>query len=160
MLDFSLCDFCHFPLRHVRCWKMASSTAPVSLSEKIQVVRGPLSVGIYLWLCALQLASSDETCATFVIHEEGYFVLIVVRKGWRHSKIYLPDHTLGNSLRYVLSRKYWIFIDIFCFFLSSHDQRSAEVSFVGYSIPHPSEPKMNLRLQTRGSFFKLAGCSK
>jgi DNA-directed RNA polymerases I and III subunit RPAC2 len=39
------------------------------------------------------------------------------------------DHTLGNLLRTILS---------------GHP----DVEFVGYSIPHPSEPKMNLRLQT------------
>jgi len=58
----------------------------------------------------LQLTGTDETCATFVFTDE--------------------DHTLGNSLRYVLSR-------------------NPDVSFVGYSIPHPSEPKLNMRLQTR-----------
>ncbi|BBN18289.1 DNA-directed RNA polymerases I and III subunit RPAC2 [Marchantia polymorpha subsp. ruderalis] len=41
------------------------------------------------------------------------------------------DHTLGNALRYVLNK----------------DPR---VSFVGYSIPHPSEERVNLRLQTTG----------
>jgi len=40
------------------------------------------------------------------------------------------DHTLGNSLRYVL-------------------MRNAGVGFCGYSVPHPSEPYMNLRLQTK-----------
>ena len=39
------------------------------------------------------------------------------------------DHTLGNLLRTVLS---------------GH----SNVEFVGYSIPHPSESKINLRLQT------------
>ena len=39
------------------------------------------------------------------------------------------DHTLGNMLRVVLS---------------GH----SDVEFVGYSIPHPSDTKMNLRLQT------------
>lgn len=39
------------------------------------------------------------------------------------------DHTLGNLLRTILS---------------GH----SDVEFVGYSIPHPSESKMNLRLQT------------
>ena len=39
------------------------------------------------------------------------------------------DHTIGNTLRYILNK-------------------NPEVSFVGYSVPHPSEPKMNLRLQT------------
>lgn len=28
--------------------------------------------------------------------------------------------------------------------------QNAEVDFCGYSVPHPSEPKMNLRLQTTG----------
>ncbi len=58
-----------------------------------------------------QLANPNETSATFTINEE--------------------DHTLGNSLRYVLSR-------------------NPETTFVGYSVPHPSEKLINLRLQTRG----------
>lgn len=41
------------------------------------------------------------------------------------------DHTLGNALRHVL-------------------MQNKEVDFCGYSVPHPSEPKMNLRLQTTG----------
>ena len=41
------------------------------------------------------------------------------------------DHTLGNALRYILASK-------------------NEVEFVGYSMPHPSEQKMILRLQTKG----------
>lgn len=41
------------------------------------------------------------------------------------------DHTLGNLLRYVLVRR-------------------KDVEFCGYSVPHPYEPKMNLRLQTIG----------
>lgn len=39
------------------------------------------------------------------------------------------DHTLGNLLRVVLNG-------------------NADVEFAGYSIPHPSEAKMNLRIQT------------
>ena len=39
--------------------------------------------------------------------------------------------TVGNTLRYMLNK-------------------SPEVTFVGYSVPHPAEPKMNLRLQTSG----------
>ncbi len=42
------------------------------------------------------------------------------------------DHTLGNALRTVLAR-------------------SADIEFVGYSIPHPSETKMNMRVQTTGA---------
>jgi DNA-directed RNA polymerase I and III subunit RPAC2 len=39
------------------------------------------------------------------------------------------DHTLGNALRWVLAK-------------------NPEVEFVGYTMPHPSEPLMNVRLQT------------
>ena len=56
-------------------------------------------------------AGADQANATFTFHHE--------------------DHTMGNTLRYVLNK-------------------NPEVSFVGYSVPHPSEPKMNLRLQTVG----------
>lgn len=40
------------------------------------------------------------------------------------------DHTLGNSLRHVL-------------------MRNPDTEFCGYSVPHPSEASMQLRLQTR-----------
>ncbi|MCJ1354356.1 MAG: RNA polymerase subunit AC19 [Icmadophila ericetorum] len=39
------------------------------------------------------------------------------------------DHTLGNSLRYMI-------------------MKNPGVEFCGYSIPHPSEAKMNVRIQT------------
>ncbi|KAL1625861.1 RNA polymerase subunit AC19 [Neofusicoccum ribis] len=39
------------------------------------------------------------------------------------------DHTLGNALRYII-------------------MKNPSVEFCGYSIPHPSETKMNLRIQT------------
>lgn len=39
------------------------------------------------------------------------------------------DHTLGNALRHVLSKH-------------------SATDFVGYSVPHPNEPIMNMRLQT------------
>ena len=55
--------------------------------------------------------AEDETSQTFVIHEE--------------------DHTLGNSLRYII-------------------MKNPEVQFCGYNIPHPSENKINFRIQTRG----------
>lgn len=39
-------------------------------------------------------------------------------------------HTLGNAVRYFLIK-------------------NADVDFVGYSVPHPAEAKMNIRVQTR-----------
>ena len=59
----------------------------------------------------VETGGGDRANATFTFHHE--------------------DHTIGNTLRYVLNK-------------------NPEVSFVGYSVPHPSEPKMNLRLQTVG----------
>lgn len=41
------------------------------------------------------------------------------------------DHTLGNALRHMLAK-------------------NRDVEFVGYSIPHPSEAKLNFRVQTYG----------
>ena len=41
------------------------------------------------------------------------------------------DHTLGNALRYII--------------------KNPEVEFCGYSIPHPSENKLNIRIQTYGN---------
>ena len=40
------------------------------------------------------------------------------------------DHTLGNALRYAI-------------------MRDAGVVFCGYSVPHPSEERLNLRVQVR-----------
>uniref|UniRef100_UPI00358DF256 DNA-directed RNA polymerases I and III subunit RPAC2 isoform X2 n=1 Tax=Myxine glutinosa TaxID=7769 RepID=UPI00358DF256 len=59
----------------------------------------------------IQAEGMDETCVTFVLHEE--------------------DHTLGNSLRYMI-------------------MKNPDVVFCGYSITHPSEDKINLRIQTKG----------
>lgn len=42
------------------------------------------------------------------------------------------DHTLGNALRYII-------------------MKNPEVEFCGYSIPHPSENKLNIRIQTYGN---------
>ncbi|ROT38507.1 RBP11-like subunits of RNA polymerase [Sodiomyces alkalinus F11] len=39
------------------------------------------------------------------------------------------NHTLGNALRYII-------------------MKNPDVEFCAYSIPHPSEPLMNLRIQT------------
>ena len=53
---------------------------------------------------------SDETCCTFLLHNE--------------------DHTLGNPLRYIILK-------------------DPDVEVCGYNVPHPSEHRINLRIQTR-----------
>jgi len=57
----------------------------------------------------------DESCLTFVMNGE--------------------DHTLGNSLRYII-------------------MKNPDTQFCGYNIPHPSENKINLRIQTHGQSAK------
>ncbi|KAK6173014.1 hypothetical protein SNE40_016554 [Patella caerulea] len=52
-----------------------------------------------------------DSCKTFVMHNE--------------------DHTLGNSLRYII-------------------MKNSDVQFCGYTVPHPSENKINFRVQTYG----------
>jgi len=46
-------------------------------------------------------------------------------------QLHQEDHTLGNALRYII-------------------MKNPDVEFCGYSIPHPSEPKLNIRIQTWG----------
>ena len=90
-------------------------------------------------------AGGDTSAATFTLHNEDHTI------GARHPSpeprmpispataasarpshpMSLPHASAGNSLRYVLNK-------------------DPQVSFVGYSVPHPSEPKMNLRIQTVG----------
>ncbi|CAL1614086.1 unnamed protein product [Knipowitschia caucasica] len=60
----------------------------------------------------VQADGGDDGCVTFVMHEE--------------------DHTLGNSLRYMI-------------------MKNPDVDFCGYTITHPSETKINFRIQTRGN---------
>ncbi|KAI4204385.1 MAG: hypothetical protein LQ350_001141 [Teloschistes chrysophthalmus] len=57
------------------------------------------------------------------------------------------DHTLGNALRYMIMKKHAHPRNLdYAFQLNL--KRSPEVELCGYSIPHPSEAKMNLRIQT------------
>ncbi|KAI8622757.1 DNA-directed RNA polymerase [Chytriomyces sp. MP71] len=64
---------------------------------------------------------NDESAITFVLKDE--------------------DHTLGNSLRYLL-------------------MKNPAVAFCGYSLPHPSEYKVNLRIQTDGSITAVQALHK
>ncbi|GFF57654.1 DNA-directed RNA polymerases I and III subunit RPAC2 [Aspergillus udagawae] len=53
-------------------------------------------------------------------------------------------HTLGNALRYAIMK----------------NPVSPEVEFCGYTIPHPSEAKMNLRIQTYDSTTAVEALEK
>lgn len=51
------------------------------------------------------------------------------------------DHTLGNPLRYII-------------------MKNPQVEFAGYSIPHPSENLLNLRIQTYGEITAVEALQK
>lgn len=60
-----------------------------------------------------------------------------------HEEVSSSCHINGNTLRFAIRTKYWLY-DVLIIVLSP------DVEFCGYSIPHPSEPKMNVRIQTYG----------
>ncbi|TQS34628.1 hypothetical protein Golomagni_04981 [Golovinomyces magnicellulatus] len=66
------------------------------------------------------LPGSTETAASFEFKKE--------------------DHTLGNALRYIIMKKSASEFNV--------DGDCPDVEFCGYSIPHPSEPLMSVRIQT------------
>ena len=51
------------------------------------------------------------------------------------------DHTLGNASRYMI-------------------MKNPDVEFCGYSIPHPSENKLNIRIQTYGGMTAVQALHK
>ncbi|KAJ1343811.1 hypothetical protein BSLG_000067 [Batrachochytrium salamandrivorans] len=76
--------------------------------------------------------SQDTSSATFCIRNE--------------------DHTLGNSLRYIIMKKAaFSSYAKSSILLKCTPFHSPAVSFCGYSIPHPSEYQINLRIQTDGT---------
>lgn len=56
-------------------------------------------------------------------------------------KIADEDHTLGNALRYMI-------------------MKNPEVEFCGYSIPHPSENFLHIRIQTYGKMTAVEALHK
>lgn len=51
------------------------------------------------------------------------------------------DHTLGNPLRYII-------------------MKNPQVEFCGYSIPHPTENLLNIRIQTYGEITAVEALQK
>ena len=84
------------------------------------------------------LDGSSETSRTYIFGDE--------------------DHTLGNSLRHVLMQRRVHRTSLSCHtqLIARPTTRSADTSFCGYSVPHPSEPKMHIRLQTHGERHSVA----
>ncbi|KAI8917224.1 DNA-directed RNA polymerase [Powellomyces hirtus] len=73
--------------------------------------------------------AADPSSATFVVHDE--------------------DHTLGNSLRYMVMKKCVALVVAVIM-----------LTFCGYSIPHPSEFKIHMRIQTDGSMTAAQALDK
>jgi DNA-directed RNA polymerases I and III subunit RPAC2 len=55
--------------------------------------------------------------------------------------IYGEDHTLGNTLRHII-------------------MNNPEVDFCGYTMPHPSEEKIHIRIQTKGKITAIEALRK
>ncbi|KAF4657803.1 DNA-directed RNA polymerases I and III subunit RPAC2 [Perkinsus chesapeaki] len=55
------------------------------------------------------------------------------------------DHTLGNSVRYILAKKARI---MGASQVKLGVSLSPKIDFAGYSVPHPNEPFVNIRVQT------------
>lgn len=64
----------------------------------------------------------EEPCKCEIVGTDDTCLTFVLRG---------EDHTLGNALRYIL-------------------MKNRDVEFCGYSIPHPSEDVMNIKVQTTG----------
>ncbi|KAK2628645.1 hypothetical protein QTJ16_001748 [Diplocarpon rosae] len=112
--------------------KVAAAAAPseddVSMSEALAVEEGrspaPAGSEEEPWVDEQRiriLPGSSDTAASFEFKKE--------------------DHTLGNSLRYII-------------------MKNPDVEFCGYSIPHPSEELMNIRIQTYEGTTAVAALDK
>lgn len=70
--------------------------------------------------------------ASSLAEEDAVKKVEVISQTSNHSATFVltdEDHTLGNALRYML-------------------MRNPDVSFCGYTVPHPSEAKVHIRVQT------------
>lgn len=76
----------------------------------------------------------DETAMDMLLGTDKKLVVLPGHSSHAVSfQIEREDHTLGNSLRYFINK-------------------NPDVEFCGYTIPHPSETKMNIRIQTWGEW--------
>ncbi|RPA87140.1 putative DNA-directed RNA polymerase [Ascobolus immersus RN42] len=97
------------------------TTQDVEMSENVPQFTNLIQDGTDAEIRVLPGAAEDGSAASFEILNE--------------------DHTLGNSLRYVI-------------------MKNPEVEFCGYSIPHPSEDKINIRIQTYGKVTAIEALKK
>ncbi|CAH7687937.1 DNA-directed RNA polymerase III subunit C19 [Phakopsora pachyrhizi] len=72
--------------------------------------------------------SSQSEVEEIPVDEDKITILPGFTKSSITFSIKEEDHTLGNSLRYVI-------------------MKNPDVEFCGYSLPHPSEDKLHLRIQ-------------
>ncbi|KAI1274786.1 DNA-directed RNA polymerase [Xylaria sp. FL0933] len=89
------------------------------------------------------LPGSTSTAASFEFLKEG--------------------HTLGNALRFIIMKKYVnekSYMVLSACVRADPGQFSPDVEFCAYAIPHPSEEKMNLRIQTYDTTTATAALEK
>ncbi|KAL7271683.1 RNA polymerase subunit AC19 [Rhizina undulata] len=90
-------------------------------------------------------------------HELRITTLPGAEEGSASFEIKEEDHTLGNALRYMIMKKYLSHLNFKSpsrIKAKTLPSASPEVEFCGYSIPHPSEAKMNIRIQIYPEYWE------
>lgn len=98
----------------------ADSNSDVNIEEEVDVSSHPSNI--------IDQSENDSE------EEEHQKLQIISKPGDSTNATYAfqdEDHTLGNALRYMI-------------------MKNPKTELCGYAIPHPSEPVMNLRVQTVG----------
>ncbi|CUS11926.1 unnamed protein product [Tuber aestivum] len=93
-----------------------------------------------------ELTMPDEGLSDIRITTSFELQLPGEEEGSASFEIIGEDHTLGNALRYIIMKKW---VRNFGFWVPD-----PEVEFCGYSIPHPSEDKMNIRIQIYPEYWE------
>ena len=124
---------------------IASQATSISPKQSHKLVPTFLSVPVCLPVCplpsaAMAASSQAEGAAVNDFRRAEAVNPFVVEEGQdENSSTFIfgnEDHTFGNPLRHILIQ-------------------NPETDFCGYSVPHPYEPKLNLRLQTKGEKSSL-----
>ncbi|KAK0100061.1 RNA polymerase subunit AC19 [Cadophora gregata f. sp. sojae] len=100
--------------------KKAAAPEPAPVEEDVAMGEAPAAAG--------EETAQEDTVSVFD-EEQRIRILPGSSDTAASFEFKKEDHTLGNALRYII-------------------MKNPDVEFCGYSIPHPSEALMNIRIQT------------
>merc|ERR1712098_556965 len=101
--------------------KKAAAAAPAPVEDDVSMGDAPAA--------AEEGAAQEEDTVSVFDEEQRIRILPGSSDTAASFEFKKEDHTLGNALRYII-------------------MKNPDVEFCGYSIPHPSEALMNIRIQT------------